>query len=97
MECHDGSGISSRVLDWAARQHLGHRAFLELGGNELIGAAVRNAVPSRIGFGERLDPALGRSAAVDFLKTAMRVSSEALSAGRSVRLVRDQIDYYAAI
>ena len=83
---------AARILDWAARQRLGHRAFLELGGNELIGAAVRNAAPSRIGFGERLDQALGRNAAVDFLKTAMRVSTEALSAGRSVRLVRDQIE-----
>lgn len=83
---------AARILEWAARQRLGHRAFLELGGNELLGAAVRNAAPARIGFGERLDQALGRDAAVDFLKTAIRVSSEALSAGRSVRLVRDQIE-----
>jgi uncharacterized protein Yka (UPF0111/DUF47 family) len=83
---------AARILDWAAQQRVGHRAFLELGGNELLGAAVRNAAPARIGFGERLDQALGRNAAVDFLKTAMRVSSEALSAGQSVRLVRDQIE-----
>ena len=81
-----------RILDWAAQQRVGHRAFLELGGNELLGAAVRNAAPARIGFGERLDQALGRKAAADLLKTAMRVSSEALSAGQSVRLVRDQIE-----
>ena len=81
-----------RILDWAARQRFGHRAFLELGGNELIGAAVRNAAPTRIGFGERLDQALGRNAAIDFLKTAMRASTEALRAGQSVRLVRDQIE-----
>jgi hypothetical protein len=83
---------AARILDWGARQRIGHRALLEFGGNELIGAAVRNAAPTRIGFGERLDQALGRNAAVDFLKTAMRVSTEALSAGRSVRLVRDQIE-----
>jgi uncharacterized protein Yka (UPF0111/DUF47 family) len=83
---------AARILDWAAQARVGHRAFLELGGNELLGAAVRNAAPARIGFGERLDQALGRNAAVDFLKTAMRVSSEALSAGQSVRLVRDQIE-----
>jgi uncharacterized protein Yka (UPF0111/DUF47 family) len=83
---------ATRILDWAARQRIGQRGFLELGGNELIGAAVRNAAPTRIGFGERLDQALGRIAAVDFLKTAMRASTEALSAGRSVRLVRDQIE-----
>ncbi len=83
---------ATRILEWAARQRFGHRAFLELGGNELLGAAVRNAAPTRIGFGERLDQALGRSAAVDFLKTAMRVSTEALVSGQSVRLVRDQIE-----
>jgi uncharacterized protein Yka (UPF0111/DUF47 family) len=83
---------AARILDWAARQRFGHRAFLELGGNELIGTAVRNAAPARIGFGERLDQALGRNAAIDFLKTAIRLSTEALGAGRSVRLVRDQIE-----
>jgi uncharacterized protein Yka (UPF0111/DUF47 family) len=80
------------ILGWAARHRIGHRAFLELGGDELIGSAVRNAAPTRIGFGERLDQALGREAAVDFLKTALRASTETLSAGRSVRLVRDQIE-----
>jgi uncharacterized protein Yka (UPF0111/DUF47 family) len=81
-----------RILDWAARQRIGHRGFLELGGNELLGAAVRHAAPNRIGFGERLDQALGRAAAVDFLKAALRAATEALLAGRSVRLVRDQIE-----
>ena len=80
------------ILGWAARHRIGHRAFLELGGDELIGAAVRNAAPTRIGFGERLDQALGRAAAVDFLKTTLRASTDGLSAGRSVRLVRDQIE-----
>ena len=83
---------AARILEWAARQRLGHRAFLELGGNELIGAAVRNAAPARIGFGERLDQVLGRHAAVDFLKTAIRISTEGLTAGQSVRLVRDRIE-----
>ncbi|MBI5261407.1 MAG: hypothetical protein HY852_06270 [Bradyrhizobium sp.] len=83
---------ATRVLEWAARSRIGHRAFLELGGNELLGSAVRNAAPSRIGFGERLVQALGRKAAFDFLKTALRVSTQALRAGQSVRLVRDQIE-----
>ena len=81
-----------RILDWAARHRIGHRGFLELGGNDLLGAAVRNAAPSRIGFGERLDQALGRVAAIDFLKSALRHSTEALRAGRSARLARDQIE-----
>jgi len=81
-----------RVLDWAARNRVGHRAFLELGGGDLVVSSVRHAVPSRIGFGERLDTALGRQAAVDFLKSVLRISTEALSEGRSVRLVRDRIE-----
>jgi uncharacterized protein Yka (UPF0111/DUF47 family) len=80
------------ILDWAARSRIGHRAFLELGGGELIGAVVRNAAPTRIGFGERLDQTLGRESAIDFLKAVLRVSAEGLSAGRSVRLIRDQIE-----
>ena len=80
------------VLDWAARNRIGHRGFLELGGSELLASAVRRAAPNRIGFGERLDHALGRDAAVDFLKAVLRVSTEALLQGSSVRLARDRIE-----
>jgi uncharacterized protein Yka (UPF0111/DUF47 family) len=87
-----GGEEAVRLLDWAARHRVGHRAFLELGGNELLAAAVRNAAPTRIGFGERLDEALGRKAATDFLKSALRSSTEALQSGASVRLARDRIE-----
>ena len=80
------------ILDWAARHRFGHRAFLELGGSELVAAAVHHATPTRIGFGERLDRALGREAAADFLKTVLRVSADALLAGGSIRLARDRIE-----
>ena len=85
-------GDAVRVLDWAARNRVGQRAFLELGGSELVGSAVHNATPSRIGFGERLDRALGREAAVDFLKTVLRISADALLAGGSIRFARDRIE-----
>jgi uncharacterized protein Yka (UPF0111/DUF47 family) len=85
-------GDAVDILDWAARQRVGHRGFLELGGAELVAAAVHHATPTRIGFGERLDHALGRAAAVDFLKTVLRVSAEALLEGGSVRLARDRIE-----
>jgi len=81
-----------RILDWAARHRVGHRGFLELGGTELVASAVHHAAPSRIGFGERLDDTLGREAAVDFLKTVLRISAEALLQGSSVRLARDRIE-----
>lgn len=89
---HVGKADAVAILTWAARARIGHRAFLELGGSELIGAAVRNAAPTRIGFGERLDKALGRGGAVDFLKAVLRISTEGLIAGRSLRLVRDHIE-----
>jgi uncharacterized protein Yka (UPF0111/DUF47 family) len=85
-------GDAIDVLDWAARNRIGHRGFLELGGGELVASAVRRAAPNRIEFGERLDHALGRDAAVDFLKTVLRVSAEALLEGSAVRLARDRIE-----
>jgi len=85
-------GDAVQILDWAARHRFGQRAFLELGGSELVAAAVHHATPTRIGFGERLDRALGRTAAVDFLKTVMRVSAETLLAGGSIRFARDRIE-----
>ncbi len=85
-------GDAVRVLDWAARHRFGHRGFLALGGSELVASAVHHATPTRIGFGERLDRALGRDAAIDFLKTVLRVSAEALLEGGSIRLARDRIE-----
>jgi uncharacterized protein Yka (UPF0111/DUF47 family) len=81
-----------RILEWSARNRIGHRAFLELGGRDLITGAVRNAAPARIGFGESFDGVLGRNAAVDFLKGVLRLSTEALLEGRSAPLVRDRIE-----
>jgi len=81
-----------QILDWAARHRFGHRGFLELGGSEFLAAAVRHAAPNRIGFGEQLDRVFGREPAVDFLKTVLRVSAEALLQGSSVRLARDRIE-----
>ena len=81
-----------RVLNWAALHRVGHRGFLELGGGELVASAVRHATPTRIGFGERLDQVLGRDAAVNFIKTVLRVSTEALLQGSSVRLARDRLE-----
>jgi uncharacterized protein Yka (UPF0111/DUF47 family) len=81
-----------RVLDWAARNQIGHRAYLECGGSDLVAAAIRHATPTRIGFGEQLAGVLGHDIAVDFLKTVLRIATEGLRDGRSSRLVRDAIE-----
>ena len=83
---------SVRILDWAARNHIGHRAFLELGGVELITTAVHNTAATRIGFGDKLDTVLGRGSAFDFFKNVLRICTDALKQSRSVRLARDRIE-----
>ena len=81
-----------RILDRAARDGIGHRAYLECGGNELVAAAIRRAAPARIGFGDELVAVLGHDNAVDFLKTVLRTAMESLRDGRSSRLLREVIE-----
>jgi hypothetical protein len=81
-----------RVLEWGARHEIGHRGFLELGGTELVATAVRHATPTRIGFGEELSAVLGREAAVEYLRTALKLSTEALRKGRTARAVREALE-----
>jgi hypothetical protein len=79
------------LLRWAADQDLGHRAFLELGGADLVLEAVRRAATGRVPYGVRLDGALGVAETTGFLRRILRETSEGLSAGRSARLIRDEI------
>ncbi|MFD2182071.1 hypothetical protein [Rhodoplanes azumiensis] len=87
-----GKGDAVRVLERAARMRVGHRAFLELGGAELVAAAVRHAAPTRIGFGERLDDVLGREAALDFVVGVLAIATETLQEGRSLRLANNAVE-----
>jgi uncharacterized protein Yka (UPF0111/DUF47 family) len=82
---------AERVLLWAARHGVGHRAWLQLGGPELIAQAVRQAAPGRLGFGRRLDAVLGREGTVEFLQDALQLAADTLLQGGSERLVRDRI------
>ena len=49
------------LLQGAAKREDGPRAFLELGGAELVFDAVRRAAAGRIAYGVRLDKALGEN------------------------------------
>ena len=79
------------LLNWAAEQEVGHRAFLELGGADLVFEAVRRAATGRAPYGARLDAVLGEAETASFLRRVLRETSEGLSAGRSSRLIRDEI------
>jgi uncharacterized protein Yka (UPF0111/DUF47 family) len=84
-------GVAVGILRWAAHHDYGHRAFLELGGVDLVFDAIRRAAPGRVPYGARLDQTLGTNESAQFLKRILQVSCEGLSAARSVRLIRDEI------
>lgn len=79
------------ILGWSSAHDLGHRAFLELGGADLVFETIRRTGAGRIPYGARLDAVLGEKECVRFLRHVLRQTSEGLQAGRSVRLVRDEI------
>ncbi len=80
------------VLTWGARHHHGHRAFLETGAAALVEGAIRRVAADHIGYGVRLDQAIGREQAIDFLRRVLAITSDFLLAGRADRLVRDAVD-----
>jgi hypothetical protein len=86
-----GRDIAISLLTWAAEHEVGHRAFLELGGAELAFEAVRRAAPAQVPYGKRLEDALGPCDAEGFLRCVLRETSEGLKDGRSLRLIRDEI------
>lgn len=79
------------LLGWAAREEVGHRAFLELGGEELIYEAVRHSSGLTVQYGERLETLLGRDALMSYLKYVLRTTSQGLTEHRSPALIRDEI------
>jgi hypothetical protein len=86
-----GKGKAIELLADAAKGDEGHRAFLELGGADLVFDVVRRAAAGRIAYGERLDRALGEGECLAFLRNVLHVACEGLKDGRSARLIRDEI------
>jgi uncharacterized protein Yka (UPF0111/DUF47 family) len=79
------------ILKWAADNNIGHRGFLEAGGENLLYGAIERAARTPIRYGQRLDEVLGRDAVVDFLKFVLHTSTDGLRGGRSVRWIRDEV------
>ena len=79
------------LLTWGANQDFGHRALVQLGASELISNAIDQAAPEPLPYGRRLDAILGREATIDCLGSVLRITSEQLRAGRSERLIRDEV------
>ena len=77
------------ILDWAADHELGHRGYLEVGGDAVIGDLLEIASKATGGYYTSLQGALGEEGAAEFLREALRLSSESLRAGRTALAVRD--------
>lgn len=91
LQAFVGKVAAIELLTYGAREDLGHRAFLELGGGSLIHEAVHRIAAGRIPYGVRLDEALGVEQCGEFLRHVLRDTSQGLSAGRTSRLIRDEI------
>ncbi len=79
------------ILHWAANNNLGHRGFLQAGGEALIFAAIEQAARGSIRYGQRLDEVLGNEATCEFLRFVLRTAAESILANRSLRLIRDEV------
>lgn len=86
-----GKAAAIRVLQWAADNDYGHRALLEVGGQQTLGEAVEYAAGGTLRYGQRLDDLISKEAAVEFLKDAMRIASTGLRQRRSHRNIKDEI------
>jgi uncharacterized protein Yka (UPF0111/DUF47 family) len=81
--------VANELLDWAAEHEIGHRGFLEVGGDALISDLLGSVSKATGSFYTSLKGAMGDDGALEFLRNAMRLSSEGLKAGRSAQSVRD--------
>ena len=86
-----GKEQAVELLGWAADQDYGHRALLAVGGEQALDEAVEYAAGSRLHYGDRLDKLLGGARTTEFLCYALRTACEGLRAGRSTRLIRDEL------
>ena len=86
-----GKKAAIDILKWAADNDLGHRALLEVGGEQALGEAVEYAAGATLRYGQRLDDLISEEAAIRFLKEAMRLAATGLLQKRSRRNIKDEI------
>jgi uncharacterized protein Yka (UPF0111/DUF47 family) len=80
-----------RILRWAADHDLGHRAFLDLGGERLVYDALEQAVKTPLRYGEPLHEMIGADGAQDYLCYVLQTTAGGLLKGQSAALIRDQV------
>jgi uncharacterized protein Yka (UPF0111/DUF47 family) len=78
------------LLADAARLDIGHRAWLQLGGERLIFGAMQAAGDGAFRVGDRLDEVIGRADAIEFLLQVLTLCRDALQRRQPPALVADK-------
>lgn len=79
------------ILKWAADHDMGHRGFLQLGGERLIYDALEQAVKTPLRYGEPLHEMIGAAVASEYLRFVLQIAATGLLEGRSEALIRDRV------
>ncbi len=85
------------VLTEVARLDVGHRAWVQVGGERLIFAAMQVAGDGAFRIGDRLDEVIGVADARAFLVSVMQLACEALRGGLPAALVADETRMLLAV
>ena len=80
-----------KVLRWAAENEYGHRAFLILGGEQLIFGALELAYRAPLPYGEPLYQIIGSERTTEYFQWVLQRASKGLLAGESLLLIQDEI------
>jgi len=80
-----------KILKWAADHDLGHRAFLNLGGERLVYDALEQAAKTPLRYGEPLHEMIGTDVAQEYLCYVLQTTATGLLKGQSTALIRDQV------
>lgn len=80
-----------KVLLWAAENECGHRAFLILGGEQLIFGALELAPRAPLPYGEQLYQIIGRERTIEYFQWVLQRASKGLLAGEPLLLIKDEI------
>lgn len=83
--------VCLEVLQWAADHHLGHMAFLNVGGEQLVFDALQWSSRPALSLGGQLSDIIGSERAAEFLKFTLKTAAEGLLAGHSELLIRDEV------
>lgn len=90
LQAFVGKDEAIAVLAEAARLDIGHRAWLQAGGERLVFAAMQAAGEGAFQIGDRLDEVIGKADAQAFLLAVMQLACDALRRGQPAALVADE-------